>query len=327
MNTRRRALGLLIAAAAGLRLPSTPYALAQAAKKKDCFESKAFGAWKAQASNAQAGARINEVAFIEPCELRVEVQVATSYEGKLVVYGDPDDMPLPRNFLVKPENRLIVRKGDGTQVIDEPLCGNCTDIFDDKVSIVLPLACAPLFREEKLVEMAIKLAGKGDCRFELNCETLRAGLAWASERKVALEARHDEGKCTPPEGCFITTACCEVLGLDDACFELRTLRRYRDTVLAKQPGGPADIAAYYALAPLILAQLPQAARAARLRAVYARFILPAAVAAALGLNALAYRLYTRMLAVLQRDIAPETVGRGAEPRALVLPAQSDMRVP
>jgi hypothetical protein len=326
MNTRRRALGLLVAAAAALRLPAIPNALAQAPKKKDCFDSKAFGAWKAQASNAQAGARINEVDFIEACELRVEVQVAASYESKLVVYGDPDDMPLPRSFLVKPENRFVVRKADGTQVIDEPLCGNCTDIFDDKVSIVLPLACAPLFREEKSVEMVIRLAGKGDCRFKLNCETLRAGLAWASERKDALAALHEDGKCTPPEGCFITTACCEVLGLDDDCFELRTLRRYRDTVLAKTTDGPADIAAYYAMAPLILARLPQEARQLRLCTVYARFILPAALAAALGLNALAYRLYTRMLVELGRDVAPKTVGRGAKPRALVLPAQSDMRV-
>jgi hypothetical protein len=135
-------------------------------------------------------------------------------------------------------------------------------------------------------------------------------LAWASERKVALAVRYDEGKCTPPEGCFITTACCDVLGLDDDCFELRTLRRYRDTVLAQTPGGSADIAAYYGLAPLILARLPRDSRAARLRSVYARFILPAAIAARLGLNALAYRLYRAMLAKLLHDLAPETAGRG-----------------
>jgi hypothetical protein len=305
LNTRRRALGLLLAAAAALRLPSVPQALAQA-KKKECFESKAFGPWKAQASNAKAGARLNEVEFVEPCELRVEVQVAASYEGKIVVYGDPDDMPLPRSFLVKPENRLIVHDAGGKQVIDEPLCGNCTDIFDDKVSIVLPLAAAPLFREDKSVEMLIRLAGKGDCRFKLDCEKLRAGLAWASERKEALAALHDEGKCTPPEGCFITTACCEVLGLGDDCFELRALRRYRDGVLAKRPGGPADIAAYYNLAPLILAQLPEAARKPRLCAVYARYILPAALAAHLGLNGLAYRLYRRMLDDLTRELLPQT---------------------
>ncbi|MEX1061271.1 MAG: CFI-box-CTERM domain-containing protein [Methyloceanibacter sp.] len=318
LNTRRRALGLLLAASAAvLRLPSVPRALAA---KKDCFESKAFGPWKAQATDAQAGARINEVRFTDPksCDLRVEVQVAASFEGKLVVYGDPDKTPLPKKFLKKPENRLIVRDENGKVAIDEPLCGNCTDIFDDKVSIVLPLACAPLFRDAKSCEMAIKLGDKEDCRFKLDCETLRAGLAWASERQAALAALATEEKCVPPEGCFITTACCEALGLADDCFELRTLRRYRDRVLANKPGGVADIAAYYELAPLILARLPREARQMRLRSVYARYILPAALAARLGLNTLAYTLYVRMLNELARAFAPKE-GKGARvsPRPLL----------
>jgi hypothetical protein len=304
-NTRRRTIGLLIAAAASSRLV-TPFPRAFAAKK-DCFESKAFGSWKAQATDAQAGARINEVSFTDAntCDLRVEIQVAASNEGKLVVYGDPDKTPLPKKFLIKPENRLIVRTEDGKVAIDEPLCGNCTGIFDDKVSIVLPLACASLFREAKSFEIAIKLGDKEECRFKVDAETLRAGLAWASERKTALAELAADDKCVPPEGCFITTACCEALGLDDDCFELRALRRYRDEVLAKRPGGAGDIAAYCELAPLILARLPHEAREMRLRSLYARYILPAALAAKLGLNALAYRLYVLMLDELVRVFAPE----------------------
>ena len=317
LNTRRRALGLLLAASAAvLRFPSAPRAFAA---KKDCFDSKPFGPWKAQASDTLAGARINEVRFTDPkaCDLRVEIQVAASFEGKLVVYGDPDKTPLPKKFLIKPENRLIVRTEDGKEAIDEPLCGNCTDIFDDKVSIVLPLACAPLFRDAKSCEMAIKLGDKEDCRFKVDCETLRPALAWASERKEALAALAAEEKCVPPEGRFITTACCEALGLDEDCFELRTLRRYRDRVLAKRPGGVADIAAYYELAPLILARLPREARQMRLRSVYARYILPAALAARLGLNTLAYQLYVRMLNELARAFAPkEGKGAGMIPRPL-----------
>jgi hypothetical protein len=302
-NTRRRALGLLLGAAAALQLPPVPRALAQA--KKDCLESKSFGPWRAQATDSQAGARMNEVPFVEPCELEVQVQVSETYDAKIVVFGNPDDAPLPRDFLVNPVNRLIVRTAEDKVAVDEPLCGNCTDIFDDKVSIVLPLATAPLFREENSIEVGIKLDGKDECRFTLDCETLRAGLEWASERKQALAKRAGDGECTPPEGCFITTACCEVLGLDDDCFELRTLRRYRDHVLAKRPGGEAAIARYYALAPLILARLPREARAPRLRSIYARHILPAALAARLGLNAVAYRLYARMVEDLASEFAPE----------------------
>ena len=304
VHTRRRALGLLLAAFAALRFPAPPRA--QAAKK-DCFESKAFGPWKAQASDAQAGARINEVSFTgtEACDLRVGIQVAASFEGKLVVYGDPEKTPLPKKFLIKPENRLIARTEDGKEAIDEPLCGNCTDIFDDKVSIVLPLACAPLFRESKSFELAVKLGDKEECRFKVDCETLRPALAWASERQLVLAGLATEEKCVPPEGCFITSACCEALGLGGDCFELRALRRYRDGVLAKTQGGMEEIAAYYALAPLILARLPRETREMRLRSLYARYILPAALAAYLGLNALAHRLYVRMLNELAGSFAPE----------------------
>jgi hypothetical protein len=296
LHTRRRALGLLLAASAALRPPLLPRALAAT---KDCFESKAFGPWKAQATNAQAGARINEVTFAPACEdLRVGIQIAASYDAKLVVYGDDETLPLPKKFLKQTDNRLIVRDEAGKVAVDEPLCGNCTDIFDNKVSIVLPLATAPLFRDAKSCEIAVKLADKDECRFKVDCESLRAGLAWASERKEALAALAADNQCEPPEGCFITSACCETLGLPDDCFELRTLRRYRDEVLAKAPGGAREIAAYYSLAPRILARLPHDRRHAILRWVYARYILPASLAAKCRLNALAYRLYRRMVTEL-----------------------------
>jgi hypothetical protein len=315
LNTRRRALGLLLAAGAAMRLPAVPAAFAATAKKKECFESESFGPWKGQASNAQAGARISEVTFTKPCDLRVEAQVAASFEAKLVVYGDPDDAPLPRKFLIKPENRLIVRDASGKTAVDEPLCGNCTDIFDDKVSIVLPLAAAPLLREEKTIEIAIKLAEKDECSFKLDCERLRAALDWASQRKEALAKLAEENQCTPPEGCFITTACCELLGLGENCFELTALRHYRDTVLARQLGGAGEIAVYYELAPLILARLPQASRTSRLAVIYARYILPAALAARFGMNARAHRLYMHMLGSLVAEFAPE--------REMLLPSRKN----
>jgi hypothetical protein len=303
LNTRRRALGLLLAAAAAMRLPPLPQALAA---KKDCFDSKAFGPWKAQATGRLAGARINEVQFTaKECDLRIEVQIAASFEGKIVVYGDAEKTRLPKKFLIDPENRLIAWSEDGKEVVNEPLCGNCTDIFDNKVSIVLPLACAPLFRANKSIDMAVRLAGKEECRFTLDGESLRQGLDWASERQASLAQAEADQTCTSPEGCFITSACCEALGLTDHCFELRALRRYRDEVLAKRPGGTEDILAYYRLAPLILARIPDAMRVRLLRTLYARYILPSAIAATFGFNALAYRLYAMMMRELTGSFAPE----------------------
>ena len=305
LNTRRRMLGLLAAAIGTSRfVPFVPQAFA--AKTPDCFALQPFGDWKGVASDTQAGARIGQVTFAnaDTCDLRAEIQVSSSYDCKLVVFGDPDTRPLPKDFLIKPDNSLIVKNEDGTTAIDEPLCGVCTDIRDDKVSIVLPLATGALFRSAKSVEMAVKLGDAEECRFTLNCEDLRKALDWAVERKDALAKDQDEKKCTPPaKGCFLTTACCEIVGLSDDCFELRTLRRYRDRVLTTMPGGHAALAAYYLVAPSILERLPQEERARQLLSVYMRHVLPSAVAARLGFNRLAYSLYARMMDELSRKHA------------------------
>ena len=229
-----------------------------AAKKSECFALQAFGDWKGVATNTQAGARIGQISFADAdsCDLRGEISVADSYDAKLVLYGDPDGTPLPKDFLVKPENRLIAKNEDGSIAVDEPLCGVCTGIRDDKVSIVLPLSTGALFRAAKSVEMSVKLGDAKACGFTLDCEDLRKALDWAKEKKEALAKSFEDDKCAPPaKGCFLTTACCEVLGLPDDCFELRTLRRYRDESLAAMPGGNAAIAAYYLVAPSILDRL------------------------------------------------------------------------
>ncbi len=55
--------------------------------------------------------------------------------------------------------------------------------------------------------------------------------------------------------CFITTAVCEYLGKPDDCFELTTLRNFRDNWLALQPDGEDEIREYYELAPKIVEKL------------------------------------------------------------------------
>jgi len=305
-NTRRRALGLLLGAATGLRLfPALPRALAKTA---ECFELKPFGDWKGIATNTQAGAKIGMIEFDNPddCTLRGSIQVAASLDAKLVLFGDPDGTPLPKTFLIEPENRLIVRGDGAAAAVDEALCGVCTDIRDDKVSIVLPLATAPLLRESRSVEFTIKLGDKEQCRFTINCEDLRNALDWAKEKKEALAKSFDADECTPPaQSCFMTSACCELLGLGDDCFELAALRRYRDQVLATMPGGREAIAAYYRVAPAILERMAKTGRHSQLLPIYARFILPSAIAARLGLDRLAFRLYARMMSDLTGEFAPE----------------------
>ena len=302
LNTRRRAIGLILAGAAAFRLPHA------SAKPAECFGTQQVSPWVAIASNTQAGAKLSQVAFLDPshCDLHVEVQVSSSFEGKLVVYGDPDKTPLPKKFLIQSDNRLMVRTSTGTVAIDEPLCGVCTDIHDDKVSIILPLACKPLFESEREIEMAIKLGSKEECRFKLNCDALRKAIDWAVSQRDILEKGFEDEQCTPPKGCFITTACCEVLGLPDTCFELRALRRYRDEILAGTPDGQAAIALYYALAPALLNALEEKKRAEILRDLYVRFILPSAIAAHLGFDGLAFKLYQSMMQELSAHASPQS---------------------
>ena len=120
---------------------------------------------------------------------------------------------------------------------------------------------------------------------------------------------------TPPEtnpsgsSCFMTTACCDLIGLPDDCWELRTLRRFRDEVMLSTADGRADVARYYQLAPAILRAIREAHQERTLLGVYARYILPSAVAARLGLRAVARRRYSAMMAELTRRFLP--AGRAA----------------
>ncbi len=52
--------------------------------------------------------------------------------------------------------------------------------------------------------------------------------------------------------CFLTTACVHHYGLADNCYELETLRHYRDSYLMQQESGKALVSDYYALAPNIV---------------------------------------------------------------------------
>lgn len=112
----------------------------------------------------------------------------------------------------------------------------------------------------------------------------------------------------PPErkDCFVTTACCDALGLADDCFELAALRRFRDGPLAALPGGAADIALYYALAPALLAGLRRAGPAATskvLRRMYVTHILPCALLARCGFARAARRRYHHLMLTLMGEVA------------------------
>lgn len=57
---------------------------------------------------------------------------------------------------------------------------------------------------------------------------------------------------TSSGGCYLTSACVVAKGLPDDCEELTVLRDFRDNWLKHQPGGLAEVAEYYAVAPQIV---------------------------------------------------------------------------
>ncbi len=96
------------------------------------------------------------------------------------------------------------------------------------------------------------------------------------------------------EPCYLTTAACGAVGLRDDCWELQTLRRFRDKVLPSLPGGPKDIQSYYAEAPALLAKLRQGSSARKqLLVIYWQTILPCALLTKVGAHRLCHFLYRR----------------------------------
>lgn len=68
----------------------------------------------------------------------------------------------------------------------------------------------------------------------------------------------DYGDCpiykgdTSSSTCYLTSACVYAKGLADDCYELETLRKYRDTWLKSQTEGESLIKKYYEVAPKIV---------------------------------------------------------------------------
>lgn len=140
-----------------------------------------------------------------------------------------------------------------------------------------------------------------DYRVNHSYRGISRGYDWAAARYNRLTAAYRRRECDlVEEGCFLTTAACEGIGLADDCWELRTLRAFRDGWLRSQPGGAAQIASYYEQAPAIAARL-RGDRRALVRLYFTR-IVPSALAAKIGARRTARRLYTRMMRELGANV-------------------------
>jgi len=59
------------------------------------------------------------------------------------------------------------------------------------------------------------------------------------------------------DDCFITTACVQYYQLDDKCYQLETLRAFRDSYLMNSESGRGLVAKYYQIAPVLVQLLKE----------------------------------------------------------------------
>lgn len=110
----------------------------------------------------------------------------------------------------------------------------------------------------------------------------------------ALEAQECKIAYSGAVGCYLTTICCQVIGLPDDCFELTVLRSFRDRFMAREPGGRSDLIEYRRIGPVIadaIARSPR--RHAIARSAYLRYILPSVLMVLVRRPAWAWAHYRR----------------------------------
>lgn len=94
------------------------------------------------------------------------------------------------------------------------------------------------------------LTGKHWCCLkdkEISTDTYREFCEYiSSAKKCPFRREHNTSDC------FISTACAKAKNLPDDCYELETLRKFRDNYMKKMPNGEQKVKEYYDIAPKIV---------------------------------------------------------------------------
>ncbi|WP_198677928.1 CFI-box-CTERM domain-containing protein [Aliidiomarina shirensis] len=102
------------------------------------------------------------------------------------------------------------------------------------------------------------------------------------------------------DDCFLTTAATACIGLADDCWELETLREFRDQHLLRTAAGTDLVREYYEIAPDIVSRINAKSDAnQRWLKTYWSGILPTAILVRLGMHRWAEHAYRRLVKRLQ----------------------------
>ena len=107
-------------------------------------------------------------------------------------------------------------------------------------------------------------------------------------------------------GCFLTSACVEAKGLPDDCYELMTLRKFRDNYLRNLAKGPDEIAEYYFIAPQIVSAIKRRPDALIVfNYIYEKLVMPCVNMIGCGENEQAHILYRETVEQLRVQFCKE----------------------
>lgn len=102
--------------------------------------------------------------------------------------------------------------------------------------------------------------------------------------------------------CYVTTAVCETLGLEDDCYTLQTLRKFRDEYLLKTNVGRSFVEEYYKTARTLCAKIRGRTDAQEyISRLYERFILPALLSIENDAKARAFKIYRQMIYTIREE--------------------------
>ena len=289
--TRRRFLGLCAAAMGLARLQR---AHAQAQQQGDFYApgTRTVGSWLINYfGNIAVNATPTDQALVtrsaqvggQPASARLELD----YVATPLRYGNSAVHLTVNTPSVLPVKVLA----DGRQVTtfpsspEPPLGHQLTGFFGNDVSGLVPV---------KNFKIVITDGGTDVTVYEVNLASTDLALNLMSALADRYATLHPQSQ-NQSNNCFLTTACVELLGLEDDCFELAALRRYRDRVMAATPRGRRALAAYERLAPQILCEMRRRGEEHLLLRLYFTHILPSALAARLGLRRWPMRIYRAMM--------------------------------
>ncbi|MEM6964174.1 MAG: CFI-box-CTERM domain-containing protein [Bacteroidota bacterium] len=124
-----------------------------------------------------------------------------------------------------------------------------------------------------------------------------AGLYFGGKLTIVIGGKESAG------GCYLTTACVQHRGLADDCYELSTLRHFRDTYMKSTAEGAALIQRYYKIAPQIVEKIKsQSDSSERLEFIYQKLVLPAVEMIEQGKKELAMEYYAAFTLALEQKI-------------------------